>query len=109
MGKFYGAIGYATHVETTPGVWQERIIERNYMGDVERSQSKWRDGENQNSNIVLDNRFSIVADPFAYEQAHKIRYIQVLGVKWTVKSVEVRRPRLIIAVGEVYNEQKTST
>jgi len=105
MAKFYGAIGYADTVETTPGVWQERITERIYSGDVLKNTSKTRDGENLNPNLVLENRLSIVADPFAYEHFYSIRYVQWMGAKWQVSAVEVQRPRLILTVGGVYNEQ----
>jgi len=105
MGRYYGAIGYAETVETSPGVWQEQITERNYSGDVLRNTSKWRDGENLNSNLNIDNRLSIVADPFAYDNFHTMRYIQWMGSKWQIMSVEVQRPRLILTIGGVYNEQ----
>ena len=105
MAKFHGVIGYANTVNTVPGVWQEQITERKYSGDVLKNVSKMRDGENLNPNLVLENRLSIVADPFAYENFHAIRYVQWMGAKWQVSAVEVQRPRLILTVGSVYNEQ----
>ena len=30
MAKYYGVIGYVETVETSPGVWEEQITERNY-------------------------------------------------------------------------------
>ena len=29
MSKYYGAVGYAIPCETTPGVWEDKIIEKN--------------------------------------------------------------------------------
>lgn len=106
MGKFYGEIGYAETVETSPGVWQEQITTRLYYGDAIKITSKMQDGENLNDNLVLNNRLSIVADPFAYEKFHAMRYIEWMGVKWRITSVEVQRPRIILNVGGVYNEQQ---
>ena len=37
MAKFYGAIGFAETVETDPGIWEEKIVERSYSGDVIRN------------------------------------------------------------------------
>ena len=105
MSKFYGEIGYATQVETVPGVHQERITERTYSGDVLRNTSKMRDGQNLNDNLTVDNRLSIVADPFAYENFSSMRYIRWMGALWKINSVEVQRPRLILTIGGVYNEQ----
>lgn len=109
MGKFYGEIGYAETVETAPGVWQERITKRQYSGDVVRNTSKMREGENLNDNLVLDNKLSIVADPFAYEKFHSMRYIKWMGALWKIVSIEVQRPRLILTIGGVYNEQTAAT
>lgn len=108
MGKFYGAIGYAQTVETAPGVWQEEIVERKYCGDVIKAMSRTRDGENLNDNFIVDNRLSIVADPFAYEHFNTMRYIIWMGSKWKIASVETQRPRLIFTVGGVYNDQQTT-
>lgn len=108
MAKYYGVIGYAITEETVPGVWTEVVKERQYSGDIVKNVSKWREGENLNSDLVLDNRISIVADPFAYENFHTIRYAQWMGVKWLVTSVDVQRPRLVLTIGGVYNEQQTT-
>ena len=40
MAKFYGKIGYSETNETSPGVWTETIIERNYYGDLLRNFKK---------------------------------------------------------------------
>ena len=109
MAKYFGTIGYAETVETAPGVWQEQITERQYFGDVLRNSSRMREGENLNDNLTIDNRLSIVADPFAYAKFHTMRYVKWMGALWKITSVEVQRPRLILTIGGVYNEQKAGT
>jgi len=107
MAKFYGEIGYAVDMEeTSPGVWQERIVIRSYFGDVIRNTSKMQAGENLNDNLTIDNKLSIVADPFAYENFHAMRYVKWMGALWKINAVEVQRPRLILTIGGVYNEQQ---
>ena len=108
MAKFYGEIGYVETVETAPGVWTEQSTVRNYYGDVIRNTSKTRSGENLNDNLVLDNKLSIVADPFAYEKFYAMRYVKWMGSLWKIESVEVLRPRLILTIGGVYNEPQTT-
>jgi hypothetical protein len=107
MAKFYGEIGYAETAETTPGVWQEQITTRQYFGDVIRDTGKMRTGANLNDNLEIDNRLSILADPYAYEKFHAMRYVEWMGTLWKITSVEVQRPRLILTIGGVYNEQTT--
>jgi hypothetical protein len=105
MAKFYGEIGYFESVETKPGVWKDQITVRNYYGDVIKMISRVRSGENLNDNITVDNQISIVADPFAYEKFHAMRYVKWMGSLWKIASVEVQRPRLILTLGGIYHEQ----
>lgn len=107
MAKFYGPIGYAISKETAPGVWEDHIEERNYAGDVIRNTRKWEAGENLNDNLVINNTISIVADAFAFQHFHLIRFVKWMGASWKITNVEVQRPRLILTIGGVYNEPKT--
>ena len=103
MAKFYGAIGYAVTEETAPGVWTERITERMYYGELVRNTRKLQTVDQLNDNINVANEVSILADPFAYENFHSMRYVEFMGAKWKVTNVEVQYPRLILTVGGVYN------
>ena len=103
MAKWYGKIGYAQTVETTPGVWTEQIAERYYYGDVKRSTRRLQPADKLNDNITVSNEISIISDQFAEQNFHSIRYVEFMGVKWKVSNVEVQFPRLILTVGEVYN------
>ena len=103
MAKFYGVIGYAETVETSPGVWSETITERNYFGDVVRNNRKLQSSDQLNDNINIANEFSIVADPFANQNFHSMRYVEYMGTKWKITDVTVQYPRLILTVGGVYN------
>jgi hypothetical protein len=105
MAKFYSEIGYAVQQETSPSVYQDVITKRMYCGDVLRNDAKERASGNLNENVVLSNKLSIVADPFAYENFMNMRYIEWLGTKWKITDVEVKWPRLNLTVGGVYNDQ----
>lgn len=104
MAKFYGTIGYGATGETAPGIWNVGIVERNYYGDVLQFSRKWENSGNLNDNLNINNKISIVADPFAYENFQEIRYILWMGTKWKVINIEVQYPRLILTIGGVYNE-----
>ena len=56
-----------------------------------------------NDDININNSISIVADPYAYENFHNMRYAILEGVKWKITNVEINRPRLILTIGGVYN------
>ena len=103
MAKFHGVIGYAIQIETVPGVWDDQIIERNYRGDVLQNMNRWQSSEQVNDNFAIDNKLSIISDPFAYENFQHIKYIRWMGANWKVTKVEILRPRLILTTGGVYN------
>lgn len=103
--KWYGVIGYAETVETKPGVWAEEITERTYYGEVAKNTRVLQSADQVNSNINISNSFSIIADPYANQNFHAIRYIEFMGAKWKITNAEVRYPRLILTAGGIYNGQ----
>ena len=106
MAKFYGRIGYANTVETTPGVHEEQITERTYYGDLVRNVRNLQTSDQLNDNVNIANEISIVADPFAYQNFHSMRYVEFMGALWKITKVEVQHPRLILTVGGVYNGEQ---
>ena len=103
MAKFYGTIGYVNTVETEPGMWEEQKTERQYSGELVKNTHRLEGSGGVNDNINISNEVSIVADPYAYENFHAMRYIKFMGAKWKISNVEVRYPRLILTIGGVYN------
>lgn len=105
MPKFYGVIGYGETVEseTAPGVYVDQIVKVKYYGDVIRNTRRLQEGEYLNNDLSVGNSISIVADEYAYNHFHNIRYIEWAGARWTVSDVEVQRPRLLLRLGKVYN------
>ncbi len=104
MARFYGNVGYAKSEETAPGVWEDSITVRPYYGDVIRNTRRWENGEGVNDNLTINNQISIVADAYAYQNFHAIKYVEWMGSKWKVSSADVERPRIILNVGGVYYE-----
>lgn len=105
MAKFYGKIGYANTVETKPGVYEEQIVERSYYGDFIRNIRRLQSADQVNDDINISNEISIVADPYATNNFHTMRYAVFMGTKWKISNVEVSYPRLILTLGGVYNGQ----
>lgn len=107
MARFHGKVGYGETVETAPGVWEDTITEISYFGDVVRNTRRLREtGESINNDLSVGNSISIVADAYANEHFHAIRYVEWAGALWTISEVEVQSPRLLLRLGEVYNGPK---
>lgn len=110
MAKYYGKVGYSETVEMPEGsgVWVSTIVERHYYGDVIRNMAKNVPGVSLNNDIHIENRISILADPYAYQNFSNIKYVEWMGNLWVVSSIEVQRPRLILSIGGVYNGETPS-
>lgn len=103
MAKFYNSIGFATMQEVAPGVHRPQITERSYYGEVLRNSRYLQDSGNVNDDIDISNRISIIADPYANENFHAMRYVWFMGTRWKIKTADVEPPRIILSLGGVYN------
>lgn len=104
MTKFYGKIGYAETIETSPGYWEPTIIEQPSFGEWIRYSSKFQiTADSTNDDKDVANELSIVADPYAVQHFSNMRYVEHMGVKWKITAVKPQHPRLILTVGGIYN------
>ena len=103
MAKFYGKVGFLLLEETAPGVHTPVDVEKLYAGDMTRVTQKWERSENLNEGLNLSSKLSIVMDQFANTNIGRVRYIDYLGSKWKVTSLEVVPPRVYLTIGGLYN------
>ena len=104
MAKWFGKIGYSESGETGPGVWTPQVTERQYFGDVIRNNTRWStNSESTNDDLTVNCQISMVADPFAINKFHSIKWIEFMGTKWKVTTVEPQFPRLLLTLGGEWN------
>lgn len=102
--RFFGKVGYAEEqVEVRAGVWEAQIVEFDYYGDIVRNSRQLESGDKVNDDVSVNNSISILADEYANEHFHAIRYVRWAGALWRVSDVEVQSPRLLLRLGGVYN------
>lgn len=103
MAKYVGMIGY--HELSYDGIDKHisTIVEKKVRGDLIKNTSKWESADKVLDDINISNRISIVADPYAIQNFHSMKYATYMGTKWKIQSVEVAYPRLILTLGGVYN------
>lgn len=70
--KYYGQIGFADTVETVPGVWSNKIFERNYYGDLVRNTRRLSSSDKVNDDIV-----NTQANNEIYKQTKKYQLIVI--------------------------------
>lgn len=106
MAKFYGKIGYVISKEDEhrPGIWVDEVVERKYHGNMNRIINNVQPNDKMIKDIHLNMELEILADGFASQNFAYIRYVEYMNSKWEVTSVTVRRPRLVLTFGGIYNE-----
>ena len=108
MNKYSGIVGLSTQTEVRPGIWKPQIVEKFVYGDIVRDNRNNVSADQANDNIKINNQISIVANPILMENFRSIVYITYAGAKWRVSTVEVKYPRLLLSMGEVYNIEDSS-
>lgn len=109
MARFYGEIGFADTVETSPGIAEGVIIEKKFHGDVLRSTGRIVEGDHINPNPTMINSISIVGTHYAFANWKKMRYIKYEGELWEISSMAIQRPRLVIEMGDIYSGPTAGT
>lgn len=113
MAKYYGVIGFIETIEKDPinhpGVYSEEQVEASYYGDVLRNSRRWSASSNSlNDELNINNQISIIADAYAMNNFHAMKYIEYMGAYWKISDVEVQFPRLILTIGGVYSGKQTN-
>lgn len=109
MSKWFGKIGFSSSVEIDDDVWDEEIIEYDFYGDlISHNSSNSLTNSTVVENVQLNNQLVIYADPYAREHYQNIKYVVIDSVKWSVRSVSVKYPKLTLSFGGIYNGRPES-
>lgn len=103
MNKYYGNLGFAESVEVRPGVWENKITEKPYYGDVIRFSKSYGSADKVVDDLNVSNQISILTDPYVMNHFQNLKYLEWLGVKWKVTTIDIAYPRLTLSIGGVYN------
>lgn len=109
MAKFYGKVGYVSGYNNEYGIYKEIPMEKTYYGDVLSNYRRVDGGEGKNSDIILNNKLSIIADQYALGNLQAIKYVYINGSPWEVTNVEIEYPRIILTIGGVWNGNTVGT
>lgn len=107
MAKYHGKLGFFVTEETSPGVWKESMSEKEYPVELKTINNRFvsPDMSTLYNDIALNNQASIIADPYLNSHFPSIKYVELNGIKWRVKSVDASKyPRLNLMLGEVYTD-----
>ena len=103
MSRWYGKIGFIVQEETSPGIWNEVAVEKNYYGDIYNRSRKWQQNQELIDDITITNEITITTDPYIIENLTNIKYVVIMGIKWKVNNITLNAPRLTLSLGGIYN------
>ena len=102
--RYRDKIGFADQRRTAPGVFQEMIIERVYGGEIVKYSSHYESSATVNGVPKLRNQISVIGDPYILDNHAFIRYAWFHGVRHEVTSIEITDRRVILDLGDVYQD-----
>lgn len=101
--KYSGKIGFATKAQTSPGVWEDVITERDYIGDVLQRTERLEQGDSIIPRYYTTTSLSVLSDGVLRERYSDVRYVTFRGERWTVQSIIHKFPRMEMFLSEGYN------
>lgn len=103
MSRWYGKIGFSVQEETSPGIWNEVVVEKEYYGDIYNRSRKWQQSKDLIDDITITNEITITTDPYIIENLTNIKYVVIEGIKWKISNITLSAPRLTLSLGGIYN------
>lgn len=103
MSRYWGSIGINRGlVESSPGVYEPNIEEIEVNGEIRSIGARWQNaklGETIRARHVL----SIVTPEDSISDFAETVYIWWQTKRWSVVSIEYKRPRVELSLGGLYN------
>ena len=103
MTKFRGSIGIDRgSVENSPGVFEPFIEEVEVTGEMRNLSARWQSHEQRDS-VSARHVLSIVTPENSIIDFTEVVYVVWQSWKWSVVSIEYKRPRIELTLGGSYN------
>lgn len=103
--RWYGNVLFVETEEQEVDRWIPVKTLRPYAGEVLRCIRKWDSSQTTNGDVNINNRISIVSDPYVLGHLAYIKAVEWNGSLWRVSSIEQDGVRLNLDIGGLYNEE----
>jgi len=101
--RYSGRLGVVQEVEVKPGIWEDRITEREVLGEM-KTLTETHAAEGEIHPRVSSTRSVSVSALGVGQQDHSnIKYITYAGKRWTLSSIVDDHPQLVLYFGEEYH------
>ncbi len=103
MTKFRGSIGIDRGSnETSPGIFEPSIEEIEVTGEMRNQSARWQ-GHEQRDTVSARHVLSIVTPESSIIDFAEVVYAVWQSRKWSVVSIQYKRPRIELTLGGLYN------
>jgi hypothetical protein len=97
-----GKLGFGRNVQTAPGVWDDVITERDYVGDVIQRTEVLAQSDTVLPQYRTTTSISVLSGGVDKQNYSDLRYVTYAGVHWKIASAVLQWPRVVIYIGEEY-------
>lgn len=101
--RYSGKFGYGQNVETSPGIWEDVVTERDHLGVVVQSTEAFSVANSVLPQYRTTTSVSVLSDGVLKESYTDLIYVTYKGERWSIGSIVEEWPKLTIHIGEVYN------
>lgn len=103
--RYFGEVGFAETVETSPGIWEEHFVVRKYRGSPTIDARRFSEGDTVSGRVKSGEILSLVGDKYAFEHVFDIRWAKHRGKKFVVTYAEVKYPRIQLTLGDRFGDE----
>ena len=101
--RYAGHLGVVQEVETSPGVWEDRITEQEVLGTMKTLTETHASEDNVHPNVSSTRSVVVGALGIGPQDHSNIKYITHVGKRWTLSSIVDEPPNIRVYFGEEYH------
>lgn len=101
-------IGFGETIEypENSGIFKEFITEKKYKGSVVGGLHRRLNlSDKENHDLDLSCKIQVLMNTYIASRFSSIRYVEYMGVKWTVEALDILYPDIEMTLGGIYHEQ----
>jgi hypothetical protein len=103
MSRFSGLLGFVRTELSDGGIYNEVSTEIKAKGTFRKISSRVYSEQEVNASVRLANEISVIGNNEIFNHLNSLKYVVWKGTKWSVTTITLEPPRVIIVLGGVYN------
>ncbi len=101
--RYSGKLGVSEQKEVSPGVWEEEITERDFLGTVTSRSEAVEQGDMILPTYRVTTTVSGLARGLGQMDNSNLRYLTYAGRRWVIQTDQSKYPKLLLYIGEEYH------